>query len=87
METQQFLMGTLTISMAIFNSYIKLPEGSDETCAVCSNGSISPVSHGPLLVRRLADSVNPEQPLSEKPTAWACFNMFQPIDSWALGTM
>ena len=25
-------MGKLTISMAIFNSYVKLPEGSDSSC-------------------------------------------------------
>jgi hypothetical protein len=27
MGKSQFLMGKLTISMAIFNSYVKLPEG------------------------------------------------------------
>jgi hypothetical protein len=27
-----FLMGKLTISMAIFNSYVKLPEGIRYTC-------------------------------------------------------
>ena len=27
MENHHFLMGKLTISMAIFNSYVKLPEG------------------------------------------------------------
>ena len=28
MENHHFLMGKLTISMAFFNSYVKLPEGN-----------------------------------------------------------
>ena len=30
MENHLFFMGKLTISMAIFNSYVKLPEGNDQ---------------------------------------------------------
>ena len=38
-----FLMGKSTISMAIFNSYVSLPEGNQPTtCALHESPSISP---------------------------------------------
>jgi len=39
-------MGKSTISMAIFNSYISLPEGMDNCSSYCQHGAM--VHHVPL---------------------------------------
>jgi len=44
MENPPFLMGKSTISMAIFNSYVKLPEGT--TIIVAILGAVPVISGG-----------------------------------------
>jgi len=55
MERSPFLMGKLTISMAIFNSYVELPEGTllKKPTVRCGKSHHFFVDHFPKETRRM----------------------------------
>jgi hypothetical protein len=51
MEKTQFLMGKSTVSMAIFNNYVRLPEGNHGIGILCGLIIIISIIYHPIIIR------------------------------------